>query len=1009
MDRDIEKLKAENIRLLAENEQLKRHLSLLEGVPRVQNATDTHEVSGQNDVNRIHSGSSSKEKLALFSKLFAGRTDVYDHGYLFKDKDKLGYALACVNEWVKPICGKPHIKCKDCGHRELKSLDDKVLMGHIKGTSQKMNDVVAVFPLFPDETCRFLAMDFDGDQWKKDTLAVVEAAAKKSFDIAVERSRSGNGAHLWFFFTEPVSASTARRFGFGLITQALQMRHEISFSSYDRLFPNQDKMPSGGFGNAIALPLQGRARNEKGTTLFVDARNDFKPWDDQWVFLSGIKRIAPNRIDEYLKLQNVPDALGYFPTEPNLSTHEPWKKKSSAPSLEKDDFPKHLHLVRANGIYVPKAGITERALDHLKRLAAFKNPKFFENQRFKLSTHNEPCIICGARESEKYLYLPRGIEQKVHTLLNCVGITYDVEDKTEAGGKIDVTFKGELRGNQIKPTQIMMQDTTGVLAALPGSGKTVMGVWLIAQRKVNTLILVNKIDLMNQWKAALESFLDINEQLPEEPDGRKRRRNQSIIGTLGGGKKTRHGIIDVACVGSLIDETGEVKDFVKDYGMILADECHRSGSAQYETVLRQANARYVYGFSATPKRQDGKETLVFQQCGSVRYQQNSKKSAEESGLTHTLIPRFTQFRMTHSIGASCKDGARGSTETKSTTSQGEDTKNIGEKEAQLLTPRSSASSRQDINACYHALAKDMLRNKLILDDIVSAIEAGRTPLILTKYVKHGKTLAKQLEALCPQAQVFYLSGAGGAKQREAQLNEVRAIEATTPLILVATGSLVGEGFDVARLDTLFITTPISWEGTITQYTDRIHRLYRGKEEVIVYDYVDANERMLVNMYNKRLKTYKSLGYSLRTSLRQENVEPGLIFGHTDFFAAFSNDLLNATEEIVIASPYVKEKRASKIIELCKQAMCNGVQVIFVVSCQEESEKGKATTVDLRKETQKAGIRLIEVEEMTQHSAIIDRKIAWYGNISPLAFPRKEENMMRLDNDGVAARLLTSFT
>jgi len=641
--KQISELEAQNAALVAENERLRKAL----GLPIEEIVKNTgSEEKGNNEVPiivpLINKYSSPEAKIELFMSLFRGRTDVYAKRCYSKKYESSYYIPACKNEWVRGICDRTRTKCKDCSHRELLPLTKEVIDNHLRNKDENGAGIIGIYPLLPDETCLFLAIDFDEEKWQNDISAFRTVCKDWNIPIAIERSRSGNGAHAWLFFEEPVSASSARKLGNALLTKAMSVRHEIHFSSYDRMFPNQDFMPKGGFGNLIALPLQGGAR-KKNNSEFVD--ENFRSYPDQWAYLASAGKVSSEEINEWLAKLCVGNGLGELENTnaDEENSVKPWESKKPEIKLECNDFLEQLTIVEANRLYIPKKEVSQRALNRIKRLAAFSNPLFYKAQKMRMSTYGIPRIIYSLDETDEYMGIPRGCKQSLIHLLDDSNTNYIFEDKRNKGKKIKVKFKGELRDEQQSAASALLQHETGVLSVPTAFGKTVIGASLIAEIKCNTLILVHLHTLFDQWKKSLEQFLEINETLSElenKCDGKKVR---SIIGQIGSGKNTASGIIDIALVQSLIHDN-EVDDIVKNYGMVIVDECHHVPSVNYEKVLSSVNARYVYGLTATPIRQDGQHPITFMQCGAIRYSVDAKSQASKRNFEHFIIPCFTQFK-----------------------------------------------------------------------------------------------------------------------------------------------------------------------------------------------------------------------------------------------------------------------------------------------------------------------------------------------------------------------------
>ena len=763
--------------LLKENRALKKENELLKA--RLGIAAPVHPESQIDPL----------EKIRLFMSLFKGCDDVYARRWENKE-GRSGYTPVCLNEWKTDICRKRAGNCPKCPNKSYAALNEKVIEGHLRG-----NIVAGIYPLRQDETCHFLAIDLDGDGWEKDVSALKDVCKDFNVPVAVERSRSGNGAHAWFFFADPISAYIARKLGTTLLTASMNKRHEIAFRSYDRFFPNQDTMPKGGFGNLIALPLQKKVR-ENGNSVFID--DTFCPYDDQWGFLARIRKLSESDITVLISEHGFGNELGTLRKD-NEDESKPWKP--SRIKWSREDFPERIELVRANMIYIKKSGISQRALNALKRLAAFKNPDFYKAQSMRMPTYNKPRIISCSDETPEYLSLPRGCDAEITSLLAgaCAQATWS--DHTNSGRSINVMFRGNLREEQRLALEELQKHDHGVLSATTAFGKTVIAAKMIAERKINTLILVHRQQLLSQWISKLSEFLSIDEKLPALERKRGRKKEQSLIGQIGAGKDNPSGIIDIAIMQSL-SSSGDVKDCVRNYGMVIVDECHHVPAFSFEQILKAVHAKYVYGLTATPSRQDGHHPIIFMHCGPVRYKVDAQTQAEKRPFSRYVIPRFTCFRLPFE----------------------QDEKGIS------------------IQELYTEIAKDDFRNQLIVDDVIRSHQEGRHSLVLTERTAHVELLANMLNETIPD--VITLIGGQGAKETRGVLARISETPAEHHLTLIATGKYIGEGFDEPRLDTLFLAMPISWKGTLQQYAGRLHRLFETKKEVRIYDYVDIHVRML---------------------------------------------------------------------------------------------------------------------------------------------------------------------
>ncbi len=754
--------------------------------------------------------SSAKQKIALIRSLFRGRDDVFPKRWENVRTGRSGYAPVCGNEWKPHLCGKPKIRCSVCPNQAFLPMTDDVVKRHLCG-----QHTIGVYPMLPDGKCWFLAADFDKQTWQSDASAFLAACRTKRVPAALERSRSGNGGHVWIFFAEPVSAALARRVGSHLLTEAMETSPDIGFKSYDRLFPSQDTIPDGGFGNLIALPLQ-RGPRKCGNSLFLDDR--FAPYSDQWAFLSSLRRLT---LADATALADEADQHGRvvglrLPLDEE--DEEPWSTPPSrrrAPPAISGSLPERIDVVLGDQLYVPRAVLPSALVNQIIRLAAFQNPEFYRAQAMRRSTFRIPRIVACAELLSHHIALPRGCYLALEQLLDGFGIGVHLHDERYSGCAVEMTFLGELTAKQKSATEALLAHETGVLSAATGFGKTVVAASVIAARGVNTLVLVHRRQLMDQWIARLGAFLSL-------PD--------AAIGQIGGGKRKPGGIIDVGMLQSLVRDN-KVDDVVANYGNLVVDECHHIPAVSFEAVVHRAKARYVLGLSATVTRQDGHHPIVFMQCGPVRFRVNAKAEARRRPFGHRVLLRLTKFRFSNDVGG----------------------------------------ERPQIQQIYAALAEDENRNALIVEDVLTALEAGRSPILLTERKGHASDLARELGRFARN--VLLLRGGMGTRQRREILQRLEDISDREERVLVATGRYVGEGFDDARLDTLFLTMPISWKGTLAQYVGRLHRFHPEKREVLVYDYIDDAVPALRRMGEKRIRGYENLGYRV-----EKQGHPVLPFG-----------------------------------------------------------------------------------------------------------------------------------
>ena len=706
---EIATIQAENVRLIA---LLEAH-----GIEWRLPPNPASVVAQVPDPTRL----STADKVALFRRLFRGRTDVYPVRWEGKTSGKSGYAPACANEWRAGVCEKPRIKCSECSNRLLIPVSDAVIYDHLAG-----NHTVGVYPLLEDDTCYFLAVDFDEAHWREDAQAFMQSCQELGIPAALEISRSGNGAHVWVFFASRVSARDARRLGTAIISHTCSRTRQLKLESYDRLFPNQDTMPKGGFGNLIALPLQKWPR-ESGYSVFVDT--ELRPYSDQWGFLASLQPMAAHDIEPtILRATGGAHPLDVtFVDDEDLAT--PWKRPSALTKKLNGLMPNSLTVTLANLIYFEKDQLPQALANRLIRLAAFQNPEFYKAQAMRMSVWDKPRVIGNAENYPHHIALPRGCLDAVLDLLRDNGIACDLRDERFKGESIDVSFVGNLRLDQEAAIAGMLSHDTGVLCAPTAFGKTVTAAAIIARRNVNTLVLVHRTELLKQWQERLQAFLGVG---------------KGVVGTIGGGRAKSTGKIDIAVMQS-VSRQGEVNPLVESYGQVIVDECHHVGAVSFDAILKRTKAKYVLGLTATPIRRDGQQPIIFMQCGPIRY-----KAAKPAGAHHDMevLPRsrFTRIDLptnagiqdvfrhlandrarTEAIAAEVRDAAR----------QGRKVLVLTERTEHLDAIKSTLDGLQPLPFVLHGRMSRKQREALVADLDALAPDAPRVILSTGKLVGEG--------------------------------------------------------------------------------------------------------------------------------------------------------------------------------------------------------------------------------------------------------------------------------
>jgi len=683
---------------------------------------------------------SSEERLALFRRLFCCRTDVFPKLWQNSKTGVKGYSPACKNEWVRGVCLKPEVKCADCQNRSFTPLDESVVRNHLEGTI-----TIGTYTIRLDDTCIFLAADFDKEQWMDDIRAYQLAAKELSVEVYVERSRSGNGGHAWIFFSEPVQARDARLLGTHILSKAMSNRFSLSMKSYDRFFPCQDTIPGKGFGNLIALPLQ-RVPRRNGNSAFVN--ECFQPYEDQWKFLGSVRLLSPIDLREILQSFSISDAVKI-----DLSEEENAESIQAERALGKSDqiagiYKGIIKLNYSRNIQIDISGLPSSLITALKKLVTFANPEFFEAQRMRRSTWNIPRYICCAELEGTYICLPRGQLKSCRELLEKAGASVSVSDNRKSCyTQIPFSFSGELKPEQIKGLDALLSAGSGVLVAPPGSGKTVIGCALIGERKLPTLVLVHRKQLVDQWKSHLINFLGMRKK---------------DIGLFSKNLNQRKGIVDIGMI-QTISKLANKDEIISDYGMIIVDECHHIPAPSFEPALKNISALHFIGLTATPYRKDGLQSIIHMQCGPVAFTMSENQGQTE--ITRKAIVRETRFRMP-----------------------------------------ADSSPQAPIHEVWSNLIKDAERNQQLADDVALSLKEGRFPLVLSDRKDHLDLLLVEIQKTCSnigvQSKGFILTSDIGKKERKRILLEISDMcEKKEIPFLLSTGSLVGEGFDLPSLST----------------------------------------------------------------------------------------------------------------------------------------------------------------------------------------------------------------
>ena len=738
-----------------------------------------------------------KEKVSLFLEMFACRQDVFAKFWKNKKSGKKGWSPVCSNEWAPGICEKPKVKCAECSNQSFEPLNEAVVYRHLKGEIH-----IGAYTIRKDNSCKFLAVDFDNDKWHEDIILFKNEGAKLGIDVALERSKSGKGGHAWIFFSEPISAILARKIGAIIMTQATRQTPQLNLSSYDRFFPNQDFIPKGGFGNLIALPLQGVSQ-KAGNTVFID--DNMKVFTDQWKYLSSIRRTSYKQVSELV------DKFSKSIEKENNKLEDEQKNwlENSLDIFSKNKKNEFIGVkVTAelfSQIKINIKNIPAPLIFSLRRLALLANPEFFQKQRMRFSTWNIPKYIFCGEQTNSALILPGGLIDSCKEVCQSAGAEFYITDKRLNYKRLRMSFKGKLRKEQKKAVTALLQNEKGVLTAPPGSGKTIIACSIIAKRKLPALVLVHRAPLRDQWKKKITEFIKFNIKQ---------------IGTISGLKKNGNGKIDIATM-QTISKMKNVSDFLSRYGQIVIDECHHVPAFTFESIIKKCPAKYILGLTATPYRKDGLQSIIHIQCGPIRY----RMTDTQSNLKKRVI-----FR------------------------------NIPIKFPEEIEPQ------PPIHKVWACIVYNEQRIELITKDIKSNLNEGRIPLLISDRRQHLEFIKNSLvnkNMGLKENQAFILDGRISKKQRQQILEKTnQLILKKEPVCLLATGALIGEGFDLPALDTLFLTMPIAFSGRLIQYAGRINRPLEGKKEIRIYDYVDTGSGLTFSMFKKRVIVYRKMDYRM---------------------------------------------------------------------------------------------------------------------------------------------------
>ncbi|HGJ3845844.1 TPA: DEAD/DEAH box helicase family protein [Streptococcus pneumoniae] len=833
----------------------------------------------------------TQEKLQLFTSVFAGRYDVYAKNFI-NEQGKIQYFPSYDYGWKQLPPEK----------RSFQTLTNSVLKSHFRGEA-----AIGIFPMHLDDSCYFLVLDLDEGDWKEAGLTIRRIARERQMEAHLEISRSGYGLHIWFFFEEAILSRKARLFGKKLLELAMQESMQLSFDSFDGMFPNQDVLPKGGFDNVISLPFQGEAYHQ-GRTVFVDEQ--FQPYEDQWRYLQEIQRVSTAKVALLIQEE-----------------------------LGKQELDKGLKIVLSNMIQLEKSSVTPKTLFFLKNMASFSNPEFYLKQAMRQPTYQIPERMYLFGESDHYLWLPRGLLYPLQDKFKQVV----VEDRRKVQRSIRVAFKGELTFEQELALSDMTSKENGLLHAETGFGKTVLGAALISERKTKTIILVHNKQLLDQWLDRLNCFLTFEEEEAIRYTASGREKVIGYVGQYGGTKKWLSKLVDVVMIQSLF-KLENSQNLLDEYEMMIVDECHHVSALMFEKVVAQFRGKYLYGLTATPERKNGHEPIVFQRIGEILHTADKR----ETDFKRQLQLRFTSF-------------------------------------AHLEIEKTKASNFIQLSDW---IATDSARNQLILKDILAQVAEGRNILVLVNRIQQIDVFEKLLKEK-EVDDCYIISGKTKVRERTSLLETLEQLD--KGFVLLSTGKYIGEGFDLPQLDTLILAAPFSWKNNLIQYAGRIHRNYKDKSLVRIFDYVDIHVPYLEKMFQKRQVAYRKMDYRAI-----EGEEKQFVYVDSRYEKVLREDLAGERQECMLILPYVHQ---TKLMNFLKEFRISQIEI-----CIPETVANKAWLDQLK--SQKIKVSFTQSKIVTP-ILLVNKTIVWYGAM-PLLGKVDEMTILRLESASIVSELVAGL-
>ena len=892
---------------------------------------------------------SNRPDLDLFASYFKGRPD---HFYCTAKSGAM--YVPCTRDGTS-ICPKtspsfvwkPGVSpCKNCKYKENQILNRQVLNAYFSGRPDIPYNQLRICPFFANGTTSLMVFDFvrleDVSLERQKVLAdkLLKTAVSLGMDGLKVINADGKAVTLWFFLEQPIEAAKVIEFGQILILRAIEQEALDELRVFDCVIPNKLPNKPGDPGWSMELPLR-MASMQQGLTVWLD--ENWKPKrPDVWTVLRQTPKISLARIDQLIKAsrkenlksrlelrlpetvsESSPSEEGFDYAETLFDTHV-----LDSSLFEKRDIEGKMQIHVNSGIEIETSNLKDGLRMALLMLGSCWNPEYSgKNTRFVSGPH----VLSSVHFKGDRIVLPRGTLQMLVEQLEQAQIDFDLFDETIPGESLPMNFGGELREEQIGLVDALAQGRCGILEAATGAGKTVMGAALIAEKKTSALVLVNSREILSGWVRTLNEFLEFEDEEFEQFKISSTK-YPGKIGVLQSSTKALTGRVDVAMIPSLT-KRDDLDSLLERYGLILFDECHHAASPVAQTILESAKARYVYGFSATPKRNDGLFAKVYWQLGPVVSQFTARDQMARQTFSRAITVRPTSF-----------------------TGYGED---LG----------------GDFTRITQQASLDPERNARILEDVLSAVDQGRTVLVLTRFVEHARMLARTLQSI--DSRLNLLVYAGDPKEKAANHEKLKELARKDHVVLVGTYSSIGEGFDFPPLDTLMLALPIRSQVSISQAIGRIHRQTASKKQVLVYDYLDEQVPMLNNMYAARKREYEKQGYEWAQPFKQtcslpEAWKPKEYAGK-EALTYLGQDLQNVQARVAFATRQVLPEEEGRLLDLLGHLETRSRKIrvdLFV----ETIENGQLFRLQSR------GIHIHVHERIVENCLILDQTIVWYGRI-----------------------------